>query len=447
MVKHVAGGADLAAVDPDTLVAVDARVAAEAAARADHAAAVDDQPSVGVDAVAFPCGAVHGDGQAAVVDGGDGYIVLVGVDAVIAGGNVDVAAVDGQVQLAVQALVVGHDVEHARAFRAAAYVHAAPGIEGRVILVQLVGVLHPCAILIKLDGAGLIDARHMGAGHVVDRAVGDDDIRARRSGIHNGLSGFLVRIGAFVHIIENHRRSHAAGDVHAVQYQRDHGIGVLLAAVNLYGDLTGAQLSAQHIGAGLGDVYHRMLVGLLLRVGFPSLTLAVGKVLTGQIEHDIIGCVNRCVFIGGRGFAVHHDPFIRQGDVRGVRPFLRLRRRKAHAQTQRQQHGNPFFHHVIPPHIRYGMAVSYHGNVNSVWTKRNRILSVFEKNRPGSPGRHGYQFLSATMLLIHTPFLIITKPIAALMISMNSQMPNTTSTGHAVWMASRRTSGMVTTHR
>lgn len=54
---------------------------------------------------------VHG----TAVDSGDGYIVLIGVDAVIAGGDVDGAAVDGEVQLRVQPLIVGGDVQHTSA--------------------------------------------------------------------------------------------------------------------------------------------------------------------------------------------------------------------------------------------------------------------------------------------------------------------------------------------
>jgi len=54
---------------------------------------------------------------------------------------------------------------------------------------------------------------------------------------------------------------------------------------------------------------------------------------------------------------------------------------------------------------------------------------------------------SATMLLIQTPFLIMTPPRMALVMSMYSQMPNTSRMGHAVWMDSTRASGMETTHR
>ena len=77
--------------------------------------------------------------QIAAVNSGYGYIVLVGVDAVVPGLYIDAAAVDGEVALAAESLVFGGDIELACPERLTADVHRALGVEGAVIFMQLAG--------------------------------------------------------------------------------------------------------------------------------------------------------------------------------------------------------------------------------------------------------------------------------------------------------------------
>ena len=109
-VVAAAQGQNRAAVQVDALVGVQSAVAAPAVGQGDDLAAVDDQVAVGVDAVALISQAGV-DVESAAVDGGDGYPVLVGVNAVVLGGNGDIAAVDGEVELAVKPLVGSGDVQ------------------------------------------------------------------------------------------------------------------------------------------------------------------------------------------------------------------------------------------------------------------------------------------------------------------------------------------------
>ena len=94
-IQHIAGGDHRAAVNVDAHVGVDARIHAAAAGLGNDLAAVHHQPAVGIDAIALAGLPADPDMHLAAVDGGNRHTVLVGVDAVIAGGNMDVAAVDG----------------------------------------------------------------------------------------------------------------------------------------------------------------------------------------------------------------------------------------------------------------------------------------------------------------------------------------------------------------
>ena len=112
---------DGATVDIRAHVGVQARVGAGVGHRDDRAA-VDDEEAVRVDAVALVAQAGH-DVERAGVDCGDGNTVLVSVDTVVLRDDGDVAAVEREVQLRVEALVVGRDVEYARAVLLAFDVH------------------------------------------------------------------------------------------------------------------------------------------------------------------------------------------------------------------------------------------------------------------------------------------------------------------------------------
>ena len=215
-VIHVAGGRHSAAVDRNAHVGVDAGIPADGAGCGGDSAAVDDQPAVGIDAVALAGTAVHPDIQAAAVDGGDGHAVLVGVDAVVSREDIDIAAVDGQVQLTVQSLVLREDVQNAGACRSPVHIHGHFGVKGAIIFVELFAVRHGCPILVEHHAVRLVDAGHIGAGDVIRRAVGDDDIGAGGGGIHLFHGGLRVGGAALIDVVEDDGGRHGAGDVRAV---------------------------------------------------------------------------------------------------------------------------------------------------------------------------------------------------------------------------------------
>lgn len=131
-------------------------------------------------------------------------------------------------ELGVQALVLTGDVQHAVALGLPADVHGHLGVEGPVVLVELLG------------GALLINTGHVRAGDVVHAAVGQDDVGSGGGGVHSGGGDIVVRllvvIGdevgvALIDVVEDHRRGHGAGDVHPVQDERDHRGGVGLGVI------------------------------------------------------------------------------------------------------------------------------------------------------------------------------------------------------------------------
>ena len=259
--------------------------------------------AVGVDDV--PLGPQAGvDLEGAAVDGGDRYPVLVGVDAVVLGADVDDAPVDGQVELAVQALVVPVDVEDPGALALAADVHGHLGVEGSVVLVELVG------------GALLIDAGHMGTGEGVLRPVGQDHVDARRRGVHRGGGGLHIRAAALIDVVDHKGGGHRAGDVHAVQDHRDHGGGVVLGVLpQVHRQLALGQLPGHPVGARLPDGDHqvgvRFVGGVLLLGG----ALPVVGALALLVVDDVMAEGDRAVLSLRKDLAVQGDLILGQDQV------------------------------------------------------------------------------------------------------------------------------------
>ena len=119
----------------DSHIRINACIGTVGAGRSGDGAAVDYQPAVGVDAITFAGFAGDSDGQVAAVDRGNGNSVLIGVDAVIAGRNLNITAVDGKMQFAVQTFVFGTNVQYPGVFVAAVNIQGAFGIKGTVIFV------------------------------------------------------------------------------------------------------------------------------------------------------------------------------------------------------------------------------------------------------------------------------------------------------------------------
>ena len=218
-----------------------------------------------------------------------------------------------------------------------AHVHGHFGIESTVVLVELLALHHLSAIFAELYAVRLIDAGNVGAGNIVDCSVRDDDIGTGVSGVHI-LCGCLRICGAaFIDVVENHSGGHGAGDVHAVQNQRHHGIRVLLRVLSqVHSHLSGGQAPAENIGPGLCDMDHHVSVRLLPDVFVGFGTFAVSDALTLQIEHNIVGGINGGGLTGRRRFAVHGNALVRQRDSGALILFCRCCSLAAGRQGYRQ---------------------------------------------------------------------------------------------------------------
>ena len=191
---------DGAAVNERTQIAVQTRVGGRLGT-GNNITAVDHQVAVGVDAVAL-FSETGQDTDFAAVDGGDGNIVLVGVDAVVAGADDDIAAVDGQVQLGIQTLVFRVQFQTA----GASNIHGHIGIDGTVLLPQL---LFAFFVLIDLGYIGAVDG--------IFAFRGQNQIGTGGGGIHIRAGGIRIPVAvALVDIQKHNGRGHGAGDIHAV---------------------------------------------------------------------------------------------------------------------------------------------------------------------------------------------------------------------------------------
>ena len=146
-------------------------------------------------------------------------------------------------QLGIQALVVGNDVQHAAVVSLISEnVHGHFGIKGPVVLVELLGA------------ALFVDTGHMGTGEGVLTAGGNDHIGPGGGGIHYGggliRRIFLIVIGhkrpvALIDVIEDKGGGHGTGHVHIVQNEGNHRPGVIPGLFpQIDGDLPGGKAAA-----------------------------------------------------------------------------------------------------------------------------------------------------------------------------------------------------------
>ncbi len=254
-----AEGDDQTAVDIGAQVRVQTGIGG-GIGRGDHNAAVNYQIAVGVDTIALRA-KTGDDMDDAAVDGGNGNAVLIGVDAIIHGTDVDGAAIDGQVKLRIQTLVFGGQVQRA----GAEHVHGHIGIESAVLLPQLL-----------FAGLVLVDSGNVGAEDGI--LALQNQIGTGSGGIDRGRSGIRGPVAvAFVNIQEQNGGGNGAGDVRIVQNQLHYGgfiVTGILAKINP--KLTGRQRSADTVGTGGGDIHNGMGGGLFGGVLILSGSLTVG---------------------------------------------------------------------------------------------------------------------------------------------------------------------------
>ena len=291
-VIHVARADDHATVDGGAHIGVDAAVLAGGVGQVDGRAAVEDDPAVGVDAIALAARrCTHGGIHIAVVHGQHAHAVLRDVEGIIAGGNVEHAAVDRHVPvLDLHALVIRLDGQASRALKA-------QGHQGADRAVQL--------------GIGFLDTHGVAAGDAVLAALCQLDghaVFARRAGI----AGAVHRNG----------RGGAAGDIHAVQDQAD-----VVRFTRTHGDLHIRRRAAQAVHATRRNGHHAVGEARQLRRH-----IAVGFHHMGQVHRR--GRILR------NGLTIHGDR-LAQDDQRLLRCLCR---REGQQQAEGQQRCKQFLH-------------------------------------------------------------------------------------------------------
>ncbi|MNC32027.1 hypothetical protein D3C75_803690 [compost metagenome] len=183
--------------------------------------AINCQVAVGIDAVAF-CAQTGIHMQIAAVNGRHGYAVFIGVDAVILGLNVDIAAIQRQMEFGIQSLIIGDNGELSGSGRISANVHGHFGVERPIVFMEFFG------------GAFLVDSGYIGAAYVVVGAVGDDYLRSCRRQVGYTLCILTGAVG-LVHIVENNGGGHSGSNIDPIENQLHYRIGILrgvLAKIN-----------------------------------------------------------------------------------------------------------------------------------------------------------------------------------------------------------------------
>ena len=333
-VKHITAGDDSPAVDIDSHIRVNTRISTGRAGLRNHRASVDDEPAVGVNAVALSLPAVNENIDMTAIHGGDRYAVFIGVNSVVTGNDVDIAAVDGQVQFAVQPLIFRIDIENTAFHFTAADIHGHFGIHSTVIFVQLLAVQHLTAVL--AERAGFVNLRYI---RTVDRiltAVGNYNIGAGCRSVHIHVG--IVGVPTFIDIVKNDRRRHLTGYIHTVKHQCHHGVRVALGVLTqIDGNLPGRQLSAQDVSAGFGNMHHRVGIRFFLSMRIVAVALTVGNTLSLQVKDNVMCRVNGGIGVLTVGLSIDRNAVIAKTDLRAVRLVLTLRHAAGHKAQQHQR--------------------------------------------------------------------------------------------------------------
>ena len=118
----------------------------------------------------------------------------------------------------------------------------------------------------------------MGAGDGIFAALCQDQIGTGGSGIHIRLCFAQGPVAiALIDIPEHNGRSHLTGDVHTVQDQVHHSVGIIIGIFSqVNADLALVQPSPEPVAARSGDIHHQMLCGFFLGVHLPGFAFAVG---------------------------------------------------------------------------------------------------------------------------------------------------------------------------
>ena len=319
LIQHMASCDYCSAIDVDTHIGVNTGIGTIGASCSNHCTAIDHQPAVRIDTITFAGFSCDLNGQLTTIDSSNGNTIFVGIDTVITGLDANVTAIDGKMHFAVKTFVFSLYVQHAGVFLAAKDIHRPLGIECTIVLVQLVRILNLGLIVIQNNGIRLIDFFHIGAVHGIDCSVGNDHIGTGSGGVHILRCLFRIIVSALIDIIEDHRRGNFTGDIHAIQNQRYHSVGVFLGIVpQVYCDLSKGQLTAQAINSGFCNMHHSMCSCLIRRMGILFTALTVSKVLAGLVVNNIVSCIDRSGSIGTNCSSVHGNATIAQNDLRRI---------------------------------------------------------------------------------------------------------------------------------
>ena len=148
----------------------------------------------------------------------------------------------------------------------------------------------------------------MGAVEVVHAAVGDDHVGSGGGSVHLAGCRLLVAAAALVDVVEYQRRGDRARDVHAVEYERHHGVRVVFGVVSqVYGDLSLAERAAEPVRSRRAYGDHSVSLSLLGIVLVGLGALAVVAALAGLVVDYVVADGHVSGVLLRNGQAVQRD--------------------------------------------------------------------------------------------------------------------------------------------
>ena len=201
-------------------------------------------------------------------------------------------------QLRIQAFFIATDVQDTIAFLSSVHLHRHLGIEGTVVLRQLL-----------LAFRVFVDARHMRTGDVVHASIRQDYSGAGSRCVHfrgGRIAYFLAFLGAvighpglitFIYVVENHCRGHRTGNVCIVQNQGHDSLRIGLCFLSkINGHLPCREFSGQAIRPCRVDVQHGVrccfLGAMFLRIFTFAVRVAALIGIAVLIIQDVVGNIH-----------------------------------------------------------------------------------------------------------------------------------------------------------
>ena len=147
-VHHISRRNDISAIDINTPIRVNTCISASAAGCCNHCTTINHQPAIRVDTITLPSASIHKKLYFTIINRRYRNTVFIGVNPIIAGGNMDSASINGQVHFRIQSFIFCLNIQHPITLFFPIYIHGHLRIKGSIIFMKLFIVNHLCSILV-----------------------------------------------------------------------------------------------------------------------------------------------------------------------------------------------------------------------------------------------------------------------------------------------------------